>query len=78
MVPLFNPPKYYSLGFLKIKILCKNIEVMEEVKKTLTYYQKNKSKYKKGGKYYKYVPKDCREPKIPIKINRGNFIISFN
>ena len=51
---------------------------MEELKRTQSYYQKNKAKYKKGGKYYKYQSKDCREPKTPIKINRGNFIISFN
>ena len=49
---------------------------MEEERK-LTYYQKNKEHYKKGGKYYKYKPVEESRPKIPLKINHGKFIISF-
>ena len=43
-----------------------------------TYYQRNKSKYKKGGKYYKYKTIEERRPKIPMIIKRGNFIICFD
>jgi hypothetical protein len=50
---------------------------MEEIKKPITYYQKNKSKYQKGGKYYKYIPKYDRT-KTEITIKRGKFIIYFN
>ena len=41
------------------------------------YYQRNKSKYQKGGKYYKYIPVQDRNPK-PIVVTHGKFIISFN
>ena len=44
----------------------------------LSYYQRNKKHYQKGGKYYKYVPKADREPKFKIQINRGNYILSFD
>jgi len=50
---------------------------MEELRKTKSYYQKNKSKYQKGGKYYKYIPKDCRT-KTELIVKRGKFIIYFN
>tara|TARA_R110000787_G_scaffold257126_1_gene362340 strand:+ start:1250 stop:1402 length:153 start_codon:yes stop_codon:yes gene_type:complete len=50
---------------------------MEEIKKTKSYYQKNKELYKRGGKYYKYVPVYERT-KTEIKIKHGKFIISFN
>jgi hypothetical protein len=50
---------------------------MEEFAKSKSYYQKNKDKYKKGGKYYKYIPKHA-QTKTEIKIKRGKFIISFN
>jgi len=43
-----------------------------------SYYQKNKSKWKKGGEYYKYKSVDDRRSKISITIKRGYFIISFN
>ena len=45
--------------------------------KTKSYYQKNKDKYKKGGKYYKYIPKH-QQTKTEITIKRGKFIIYFN
>lgn len=51
---------------------------MEELKKSITYYQKNKKHYQKGGKYYKYKTVEERSPKIPLVVNRGKFIISFN
>eukprot|EP01051_Picozoa_sp_SAG22_P039050 SAG22_NODE_20350_length_266_cov_0.922156_1_plen_34_part_10 len=34
---------------------------MEEQRK-LTYYQKNRKHYKKGGKYYKYKPIEETKP----------------
>ncbi len=50
---------------------------MDELKKTTkSYYQKNKSKYQKGGKYYKYIPKHQRT-KTELKVKRGKFIIYF-
>ena len=48
-----------------------------EFPKSKSYYQKNKHKYKKGGKYYKYIPKHA-QTKTEIKIKRGKFNISFN
>ena len=51
---------------------------MDELKKTTkSYYQKNKHKYQKGGKYYKYIPKHQRT-KTELKVRRGKFIIYFN
>jgi hypothetical protein len=51
---------------------------MEELRKLpKTYYQTNKDKYKKGGKYYKYIPKH-QQTKTEIKIKQGKFIIYFN
>jgi len=46
--------------------------------KELSYYEKNKSKYKKGGKYYYYRSVEERRPKIPLAIKRGYFILTFN
>tara|TARA_R110000751_G_scaffold100792_1_gene194750 strand:- start:283 stop:453 length:171 start_codon:yes stop_codon:yes gene_type:complete len=56
---------------------------MEEIqedppKRELTYYQKNRKHYKKGGKYYKYKPIDETRPKIELNIKRGEFILSFD
>lgn len=53
---------------------------MEEPKKPnrKSYYQRNKDKYKKGGKYYYYKSVEERRPKIPVSIVRGEFILSFN
>ena len=51
---------------------------MEEIRKKISYYQKNKHKYKKGGKYYYYKTVEDRSPKIPVEINKGEFIISFD
>tara|TARA_R100001015_G_C4490647_1_gene68308 strand:- start:395 stop:556 length:162 start_codon:yes stop_codon:yes gene_type:complete len=53
---------------------------MEELKtpKKLSYYQKNKTKYKKGGKYYKYIPKADRTKGLKFEIVRGQFLISFD
>lgn len=39
------------------------------------YYLDNKNHYKKGGKYYKYKPKEYTNK---LKINRGLFIIIFD
>ena len=41
--------------------------------KKLSYYQRNKDKYKKGGKYYKYIPKDLqnRDLKFAKNANRS-------
>tara|TARA_Y100000361_G_scaffold129117_1_gene124402 strand:+ start:981 stop:1133 length:153 start_codon:yes stop_codon:yes gene_type:complete len=50
---------------------------MEELKK-LTYYQKNKIKYKKGGKYYKYIPKADRTKGLKFEVVKGVFLISFD
>jgi predicted transcriptional regulator len=47
-------------------------------KKVKSYYQRNKHKYKKGGKYYYYKSVEDRRPKIPVSINRGKFILSFD
>ena len=57
---------------------------MEEIKPNQkaegnkSYYQRNKNKYKKGGKYYYYKSIDERRPKIPVSIIRGNFILTFD
>lgn len=52
---------------------------MEELKKPkVSYYQRNKHKYKKGGKYYYYKTVEETRPKIPLSIRQGNFIISFD
>ncbi len=45
--------------------------------KKLSYYQRNKDKYKKGGKYYKYIPKDLQNRDLKFKVERGSFLISF-
>ena len=50
---------------------------MTEEKK-LNYYQKNKHKYQKGGAYYKYQHKEISQPKIPIIVKKGKFIISLD
>ena len=46
--------------------------------KKLSYYQLNKDKWKKGGKYYNYKPVSITRPNIPITIKHGKFIISFD
>ena len=51
---------------------------MEEKILKLTYYQRNKEKYKKGGKYYKYIRKDERHPELKFKVEKGCFLISFD
>tara|TARA_R110001632_G_scaffold124365_1_gene237212 strand:- start:758 stop:898 length:141 start_codon:yes stop_codon:yes gene_type:complete len=43
----------------------------------LSYYRKNKDKWKKGGKYYHYTPKD-EKPTIKFQIKRGRFLLSFD
>ena len=43
-----------------------------------SYYQRNKHEWRKGGKYYKYIPKADRAVKIPVVIKKGKFIISFD
>tara|TARA_R110000824_G_scaffold148179_3_gene317716 strand:- start:970 stop:1122 length:153 start_codon:yes stop_codon:yes gene_type:complete len=43
-----------------------------------SYYQKNKVKYQRGGKYYKYKPVEVTKPKIPLTVRKGKFIISFD
>ena len=50
----------------------------QEASGRVSYYQKNKHKYKKGGKYYYYKTVDETRPKIPLSIRQGNFIISFD
>ena len=47
-------------------------------KPTKSYYQRNKHKYKKGGKYYYYKSVEERRPKIDVSIKRGEFILSFD
>ena len=46
--------------------------------KELSYYQRNKDKYKKGGKYYYYKSVEDKKPKVPIVIKIGKFILSFD
>ena len=43
----------------------------------LSYYQKNKIHYKKGGKYYRYIPKQDRDSKLKLKVKKGQFLLSF-
>lgn len=51
----------------------------EELKKpTKSYYQRNKHKYKKGGKYYYYKSVEERRPKIDVSIKRGEFTLTFD
>tara|TARA_R110000803_G_scaffold87313_2_gene153915 strand:+ start:401 stop:532 length:132 start_codon:yes stop_codon:yes gene_type:complete len=40
-----------------------------------TYYKKNKDKWKKGGKYYYYKPKESTG-KLTIK--KGLFVVRFD
>jgi hypothetical protein len=40
------------------------------------YYLLNKHKWRPGGKYYKYKPKDYYE--YYFKVNHGEFLIYFN
>ena len=51
--------------------------IMVEEKK-LSYYQRNKNHYKKGGKYYKYVSVENKRPKIPVVVKQGKFILTFD
>lgn len=53
-------------------------KTLSQAKPKKSYYQRNKDKYKKGGKYYYYRSVEDTRPKIPLSINRGNFILSFN
>tara|TARA_R110000824_G_scaffold117093_1_gene268866 strand:- start:1752 stop:1904 length:153 start_codon:yes stop_codon:yes gene_type:complete len=46
--------------------------------KKLSYYQKNKKHYQRGGKYYKYVPKGDRASTIKVEVRHGIFLISFD
>ena len=50
---------------------------MKELTKNQIYYRKHKDKYKKGGKYYKYVAKDTGITG-KIKVHKGKFVISFS
>lgn len=50
----------------------------EERKPTKSYYQRNKHKYKKGGKYYYYKSVEERRPKIDVSIKRGEFTLTFD
>tara|TARA_R100000655_G_scaffold32115_1_gene63907 strand:- start:3147 stop:3299 length:153 start_codon:yes stop_codon:yes gene_type:complete len=50
---------------------------MEELNKNKVYYRRNKDKWKRGGKYYNYVPKDKRQTE-KFKVQRGSFLISFD
>ena len=43
-----------------------------------SYYQRNKDKYKKGGKYYYYKSVEERRPIYPVSIKTGEFILSFD
>ena len=43
----------------------------------VSYYQKNKIHYQKGGKYYKYIPKSKRQSCIKVEVKHGLFVISF-
>ena len=40
------------------------------------YYRKNSQNWRKGGKYYKYIPISDRASK-PIIIKHGVFILTF-
>ena len=33
------------------------------------YYLNNKDKWRKGGKYYNYTPKEDRSPKYKLEVN---------
>ena len=52
--------------------------ITEENQKKISYYQKNKHKYKKGGKYYYYKSVEETRPKIPMTVVRRDFLISFD
>jgi len=43
-----------------------------------SYYQRNKTKYQKGGKYYKYIPKHKQNLSIKFKVNKGSFLLYFD
>ena len=51
---------------------------MDDKKNKQQYYRDNKNKWKKGGKYYNYTPKEERQPKVKLQVNRGKFILSFD
>lgn len=44
----------------------------------VSYYLKNKHKWRKGGIYYKYKPVNDRPTKILFTITQGKFIILFD
>jgi len=49
---------------------------MEDTSKSKReYYLKNKDRWKKGGKYYRYKP---RTNDIKLEVKHGKFIISFD
>jgi|TARA_R110002124_G_C8553880_1_gene479608 hypothetical protein len=43
-----------------------------------SYYQRNKDKYKKGGKYYYYKSVEDRRPIYPVSIKTGEFTLTFD
>jgi hypothetical protein len=45
---------------------------------SMNYYYKNRDKYKKGGKYYKYIPIRERVPCLKLEVRKGNFLIYFD
>ena len=45
---------------------------------TKEYYNKHKHEWRKGGRYYHYIPKDNRPSKTKFKVKTGLFIISFD
>tara|TARA_R110000824_G_scaffold1824_1_gene9059 strand:- start:736 stop:894 length:159 start_codon:yes stop_codon:yes gene_type:complete len=52
---------------------------MEEINiRKKSYYQRNKDKYKKGGKYYYYKSVGEDRPIIPVTIKAGEFILTFD
>jgi len=52
---------------------------MEDTRKSKhQYYLKNKDRWKKGGKYYKYKPRTFGGSDIKLEVKHGKFIISFD
>lgn len=43
----------------------------------MNYYQRNKEHYKKGGKYYKYIPL-AEQHTFKLEIKRGLFLLTFD
>jgi len=42
----------------------------------MSWYERNKHEWRKGGKYYTYVP--IHERPGYLKVSRGKFLISFD